>query len=92
MPCGGIIGDFIGKTYKKLFAPVILREAKNITNFTISWIRSLDPVRRFITIQIIIIIIIIVRQTLFIHDIHTLKIKNCYTAWTRGWLGGGGGE
>lgn len=43
-PVAEIIADYLDKTYKNIFIPKITKGAKDLINFTISWVRSLDPV------------------------------------------------
>ena len=40
-----VISDFNKKTIIKIFTPTIKKIAKDVINFTIEWVRSLDPVR-----------------------------------------------
>ena len=42
---GEAISDFNDKTIKNIFVPYITKGAVDIVDFTIAWVRSLDPVR-----------------------------------------------
>ena len=44
--CNPAIDDFNDKYTKNTFLPPVTSPIKNLTNFTITWIQSWDPVRK----------------------------------------------
>ena len=49
--CKAILDDIYDKTVKNLLVPEILPLVKNLTNITITWIRSWDPVSRIANVN-----------------------------------------